>query len=196
MFGIECPRCKSAIGLGLTDLLQQRVERRDCPSCKVEIELSNSVVFFGLNMLLFGGLMMLLGYWGLQSEWFKMIIVGPLCWLTAPVIVQLVGKWEVCSYKTKDAVNARKWSRAGSISGWIFGGGVAVTCVSLGVYYAALMSRVVDYVEGGDSAALKDFQFGLKYRVLPAGVVAVIALVVTVAARVRLNRLRNVVSAK
>jgi len=65
MFEIECPRCKSLIGLGLIDFFQQRIERRDCPSCGVGLELSNSAHFFVLNMLLFGGLMMLLGYYGI-----------------------------------------------------------------------------------------------------------------------------------
>jgi len=54
------------------------------------------------------------------------IIVASLCWLIAPVIVQIIGRWQVCSYGVRDTINARRWSRAGCISGWIFGSAVAI----------------------------------------------------------------------
>lgn len=108
MFEIECPRCESLIRLEVSDFFRQRVEKRDCPSCGAKLELGNSALFFVINGLMFGGLMMLLGYWGLHRQWLKVIIVAPLCWLIAPVIVQIGGRWRICSERVLDSVGVRR----------------------------------------------------------------------------------------
>lgn len=192
MFEIECPQCKSPIGFGLTDFFQQRIEKRECPSCGVGLELSNPALFFVFNGLIFGGLVMVLGCWGLQSEWLKVIIVAPLCWLIAPVIVQILGRWRVCSYEPEDTINARRWSRAGCISGWIFGGAVAMTAITLALHLREFVFSANDFVMGGDSDGFEKFEFGLKFHVLPGIAVAVIALAVTIVARLKTKRLRGV----
>jgi hypothetical protein len=189
MFDIECPRCKSAIGLGLSDFFRQRVERRDCWSCRTELELSNSALFFVFNGLMFGGLMMVLGYWGLQREWLRVIIVAPLCWLMAPVFVQIVGRWRVCSERVRNAVSARRWSRIGSISAWIFGGAVTVAAISFGVHYRELVLGLEDWIMGGGSDVVGDFVFGMRYFVLWSIVVAVAAFAVMLIARWKTRRL-------
>lgn len=73
---IKCRRCKSVIGWELTDFLKQRIERRDCPDCGVEIELANSALFFVFNGLICGGLVMALGCEKAQSEWLKITESG------------------------------------------------------------------------------------------------------------------------
>jgi hypothetical protein len=135
--------------------------------------------------------MMLLAYWGLQSEWLKIIVVAPLCWLAAPLAVQILGRWRLCSCETKQTASVRKWLRLGSITGWIFGGAVAFTAITLTVYYRDFILSVGDFVGGADSQALDDFRFAVKFRVLPPGVIAVVALLLTITARYRLRALRN-----
>ena len=191
MFEIECPRCKSLIGLELSDFFRQRVERRDCPSCGVELELGNSALFFVCNGLAFGGLMMVLGYWGLQREWLKVIIVAPLCWLMAPVIVQIGGRWRICSEHLRDSVSVRRWSRAGCVSAWIFGGAATMTVISFAVHYRKLVFNVGDSVMNGESDAIGDFVFGMKFYVFGVAVIAIAALAVTLIARWKTKRLRS-----
>lgn len=192
MFEIECPRCKSLIGLGLSDFFRQRIERRECPSCGMELELGNSPLFFVVNGLTFGGLMMVLGYWGLQREWLKVIIIAPLCWLMAPVIVQIGGQWRVCPDRVRDTISARRWLRAGCISGWIFGGAATMTIISFAVHYRKLMSNIGDSVMGGDTDVIRDFIFGMKFYVFGGAVIALVALAVTLIARWKTKRLRGV----
>ena len=192
MFEIECPRCKSLIGLGLSDFFRQRVERRDCPGCGAELELANSALFFVANGLMFGGLMMVLGYWGLGREWLKVIIVTPLCWLMAPVIVQIGGRWRIYSERVRDTISVRRWSRAGCISAWIFGGAATMTVISFAVHYRKLVFNIGDFAMGDESDAIGDFMFGMKFYVLSGAVVAVAALVVMIVARWKTRRLRGV----
>jgi hypothetical protein len=71
MLDIKRRRCKSVIGLELTDFLKQRTDTPDCPDCGVEIEFANSALFFVFNGLIFGGLVMALGCENAQSEWLK-----------------------------------------------------------------------------------------------------------------------------
>ncbi|MHC4706369.1 MAG: hypothetical protein ACYS8I_04690 [Planctomycetota bacterium] len=188
MFDIECPRCKSAIGLGLSDFFRQRVERRDCWSCRMELELSNSALFFVFNGLMFGGLMMVLGYWGLQQEWLRVIIVAPLCWLMAPVFVQIGGRWRVCSERVRDAVGVRRWLRIGSISAWVFGGAVTMAAISFAVHYRRFVFGLEDWIGGGGSDATGEFVFGMRYFVLWSIVVAVAAFAVMLIARWKARR--------
>jgi len=192
MFGIECPRCKSLIGLGLSDFFRQRIEKRDCRSCGAELELTNSALFFAVNGLMFGGLVMLLGYWGLQQDWLKVIIVVPSCWLVAPVIVQIGGRWRICPERLRANVSALRWARAGSISAWIFGGAATMTIISFGVHYRKLMSNIGDSVMAVDSDAAADFTFGMKFYVFGGAVVAFAALAVMMVARWKTKTLRGV----
>jgi len=191
MFEIECPRCKSLIGLELSDFFRQRVERRDCPSCGVELELGNSALFFVCNGLVFGGLMMVLGYWGLQREWLKVIIVASLCWLMAPVIIQIGGRWRICSERLRDSVSVRGWSRAGCIGGWIFGGAATMTVISFAVHYRKLVFNIGDSVMNGESDAIGDFMFVMKFYVLGGAVIALVALAVTLIAQWKTKRMRS-----
>jgi hypothetical protein len=191
MFEFECPRCKSLIGLELSDFFRQRIEGRDCPSCGAELELGNSALLFVFNGLVFGGLVMLLGYWGLKHEWLKVIIAVPLCWLMVPVIVQIGGRWRICSERVLDSVGVRRWSRAGSISAWIFGGAATMTIISFAVHYRKLMSNIGDSVMAIDSDAAADFTFGMKFYVFGGAVVAFAALAVTLIARWKTKGLRG-----
>jgi len=191
MFEIECPQCKSLIGLEVSDFFRQRVERRACPSCGVGLELANSALFFVCNGLVFGGLMMVLGYWGLRSEWLKVIIVAPLCWLVAPVIVQIGGRWRICSEHLRDSVSVRRWSRAGCISGWIFGSAATMTVISFAVHYQKLVFNIGDSMMNGESDAIGDFVFGIKFYVFGGAVIALVALAVTLIARMKTKRMRS-----
>ncbi|MHC4497755.1 MAG: hypothetical protein ACYS21_01425 [Planctomycetota bacterium] len=76
MLHIKYRRGKPVIGWELTDFLKQRIERRDCPDCGVEIEVANSALFFVFNGLIFGGLVMALGWENAQSEWLKITESG------------------------------------------------------------------------------------------------------------------------
>lgn len=183
MFEIECPQCESAIGFGLADFFQQRVEQRDCQNCGAALELRNAGLFFVLNGMMFAGLIAMLGYWGFQREWIKVIIVVPVCWLTAPVLVQLVGQWRVRSGRGRDTIRAQRWSRVGSISGWIFGTAVALTAISYAMYF-----RKFVFSDIGEKA-IEEFSFALKYRVLAGVGISIVALAVTIIAWVIKRRL-------
>jgi hypothetical protein len=197
MFDIGCPQCKSLIGLELTDFFQQRIERRDCPNCGAGLELANSALFFVLNGLIFGGLMMTLGYRGLQNQWLKVIITAPLCWLLAPVIVQIVGRWRVRSYDAKDTVNALRWARTGCISGWVFGSAVAMAAISLAAHLRELVFDLTDSITTGDLGAgggpdaLEKLASGLKFHVLGGISVALVALAITIIARLKVKKLKS-----
>lgn len=192
MFEIECPRCKSLIGLELGDFFRQRIEKRECPSCGVGLELGNSALFFVSNGLVFGGLVMVLGYWGFHREWLKVIIAAPLCWLIAPVIVQIGGRWRICAERVRDTISVRRWSRAGCISSWIFGSAATMTVISFAVHYRELVFNVGDSVMNGESDAIGDFAFGMKFYVLGGAVVAIAALVVMMVARWKTKKLMGV----
>lgn len=192
MFNIECPRCETLIGLGLADFFQQRIEKRECPDCGAGLELCNAALFFVFNGLMFGGLMMLLSYWGFHKEWAKVIMVGPLCWVTAPVLVRIIGRWRICPYGVKDAISAGRWARVGSISGWIFGSAVAWTSIIFALHYRDFLLRLDDFAAVGGSDTVENFSYGLKFHVYPGLAVAFVALTVTIVTWVMRMRLRAV----
>jgi len=157
----------------------------------VGLELCNAALFFVLNGLIFGGLMTVLGYWAFQNEWLKVILVIPVCWLIAPVIVQIIARWRVCSYEGIDAIGAQRWARAGSVSGWIFGTAVAMTALCLTRHYRNLLLNASDVAGGGESDAFKEFMFGLKFHVALGIAVAIIALAVTLITWMMRRRLKG-----
>ena len=193
MFDIECPKCKMSIGPDFIGFFQQRIEKRECPNCGAELELCNAALFFVFNGLVFSGLLMLLGYWGFQKQWVKviiLIIVGSLCLVIGPVLAGVIGQWRVCSYGVKDAGKAGRWARAGSVSSWIFGSAVAWTAIRFAAHYRDFVLRADDFVGGGGDEALESLWFGLRFHVYPGIVVALAALAVSVVAWLMRRRLR------
>jgi len=111
MLEIKCPECKANIKGIMSDYLQWRSDRRICPHCGVQLEISNPIFCFGLCGLIFGVLVGSSYHWGFGNEWFRLVIAVLICWIVLPIIVRAVGRWQVLSSEQINANKIQKWSR-------------------------------------------------------------------------------------
>ncbi len=149
MLEIRCPRCERQIGGLLRDYVRLRSDRRKCPGCGVELEISNGFVCFGLCGLVFAIAFVLMGPLFVSATdldtgriWVGLIVAMLLCWGLMPVIVRTLGRWRVSRYGSVASVRARKWSGIAHISRWIFIVGVLVTGIIIVLRYRGLFGDV------------------------------------------------------
>ncbi len=147
MLEIRCPRCEARMGGLLRDCLQWRSDRRKCPNCGAEFEISNGFVCFGLCSLIFTSMFVtfLLAsatYLGIGGAWAGGLTAIVLCWALMPIIVRVLGRWRISSEGSAASVGARKWSWIAHISRWVFIVAVLVTGIIVVLRYRGLLQDV------------------------------------------------------
>jgi hypothetical protein len=143
MLEIKCPKCQALVGGGLGDYIRWRSDRRTCPNCGAELEISNGLICFGLCGLVFGALFASSNYWPFARA-ISLVLVVVLCWAIIPIIVRALGRWRVSTSGTAVSMKARKWSGVAHISGWVFAVAVLATFVIFGLQYKDLLAQAVD----------------------------------------------------
>jgi len=116
MFEIKCPECKVSTKGLLRDYVQWRSDRRICPRCGVQLEISNAIFCFGLCGLIFGILVGSSHYWGFGNQWLRLVTAVLICWMVLPVIVRVVGRWQVLSSEQGGSIKKRSWLRIVPVS--------------------------------------------------------------------------------
>jgi len=111
MFEIKCPKCKTNIKGLIHDYLQWRSDRRICPRCGVQLEVSNPIFCFGLCGLIFGIIIGSSHYWAFGNKWLRLAIAVLICWMVFPIIVRANGSWRAVAGEQKAGAVIRKWSR-------------------------------------------------------------------------------------
>jgi phage shock protein PspC (stress-responsive transcriptional regulator) len=116
MFEIKCPECKANTKGLLRDYLQWRSDKRKCPSCGAQLEISNAILCFGLCGLIFGVLIGSSHYWDFGNGWIRLVTAILICWIILPIIVRTIGRWNVLPCEQKNATGMRKLLRLVPIS--------------------------------------------------------------------------------
>ena len=111
MFEIKCLECKANIKGLLRDYLQWRSDRRKCPHCGVQLEISNAIFCFGLCGLIFGIIVGSSHYWAFGNEWHRLVIAVLICWMVLPIIVRAFGRWRALPSEQQAEAGIRKWTR-------------------------------------------------------------------------------------
>lgn len=147
MLEIGCPKCEVRMGGLLRDYLQWRSDRRKCPSCGAELEISNGFVCFGLCSLISASafvafLLVSATYLGIGGVWAGGLTAIVLCWGLMPIIVRVFGRWRISSGGSVASVRARRWSGIAHISRWVFIVAVLVTGIIVVLRYRGLLQDV------------------------------------------------------
>ncbi len=182
MLGTTCPRCGSRIGPGFKSILKQNLNRRHCPDCSITIELANSAMLTVFNGLLFGAMVMLIGYWGFHEKWIRVAIAVPVSWLITPFIIRLLGEWEICCEKDGNLSAVEKWSGIEQFSQWIFGTAAATSVIQFGWHYRDMIASFLNTDSLANSEQMQSFTT-LPTRIWLAVAVSSVALIVTFTAR-------------
>jgi hypothetical protein len=124
MLEIKCPKCRANIKGLMWDYVQWRSDRRKCPHCGAQLEISNAILCFGLSGLIFG--IVIGGSHHLSfgnacppfvwREWLRLIIAVLVCWIVLPIIVRVVGRWHILAEGQKSTVGIRKMSHLVPVS--------------------------------------------------------------------------------
>jgi len=120
MLEIKCPNCEAKTKGLVRDYLQWRSDRRICPNCGVQLEISNPILCFGLCGLVFGFVVGSSYYWSFGNacppffwrKWLSLVMAILICWIVLPVIVRAIGRWQVLASGQKSIV----WSRVIAVS--------------------------------------------------------------------------------
>jgi len=131
MLEIQCPECEVKIKGLLRDYLQWRSDRRICPHCGAQLEISNAIFCFGLCGLIFGALVGSSHYWGLGNEWLSLVTAVLICWMVLPIIVRAVGRWQVLSSEQGGSIKKRNWSRIVLVS-------LSALAIAFGITYCVV----------------------------------------------------------
>jgi phage shock protein PspC (stress-responsive transcriptional regulator) len=148
MLEVKCPKCEAKTGGLAGDYIQWRSDRRKCPYCGVELEISNGIFCFGFCGLIFGVLLALSNIWGFEHVWLRLVVLVLLCWAIMPIVVRVFGRWRVITGVGRASSEARKWAGVAHISRWVFSVAFIVTAVSMGLQYRALLSGLGDIDSG------------------------------------------------
>jgi len=148
MLEVKCPKCEAKTGGLAGDYIQWRSDRRRCPNCGAELEISNGIFCFGFCALIFGLLLVLSSMWGFEHVWLRLVVLVLLCWAIMPIVVRIFGRWRVISGVGGAFSKARKWAGVAHISRWVFSVAFVVTGVSMGLQYRAFLLGLGD-VESG-----------------------------------------------
>jgi len=131
MFEIKCPNCEANIKGLVRDYLQWRSDRRKCPSCGAQLEISNAIFCFGLCGLVFGFVVGSSYYWSFGNEWIALVIAILICWIVLPVIVRAIGRWQVLASKQGGSVKKRSWSQIVPVS-------ISALAIAFGITYCVV----------------------------------------------------------
>lgn len=191
MLEMKCQKCERGIRWWPYELFQPAGDKRVCPWCEEQYELSNPAVCSVLNGLIFAGVMTGLAFVGLDYQWLRVVAAGFVSWLIHPFLVAIFGRWHSRSYRIEDSRRARGWVIVGAIGGWIFGIAAVFTIISFALLYRDVLGGLG--VEGAeDSRAVEVFLSGLRYRIAVGFAVSVLGLVVAKVASLMRVKLRNV----
>ena len=138
MFEIKCPKCRVDIKGMAGDYIRWRSDRRECPACKGQLVISNSVVCFGLCGFLLGVLIGSSNFWVFGNEWGRIVTMVFICWAIMPVIVRIVGRWRVLPEDYSDSAGMKWWANVAYISGWVVAIALGITYSSAGLYWKYL----------------------------------------------------------
>jgi len=163
--------------------------KKECAHCAGKFELTNPAICSAIDGLLFSGIMVLFGAFGLQRlGW---LVAGLVSWLILPFIVWLLGRWHSRSYRTEDLARSRAWAVVGAVSGWVFAVAVALTAIGFGLSYRDLLASLSSWEGAIESQAIEDFTGTIKSW-LPIGAgAALAAFVLAKIASIRRSQLRN-----
>lgn len=147
MLEIRCPGCEAQTGGLLRDYVRWRSDRRKCPSCGAELEISNGLVCFGVcslasacafvAFLLVGAACLGVGGIGAGS-----LVAIVFCWALMPIVVRGLGRWRISPGGGVASVRARRWSGIAHVSRWVFIVAVVVTGIIIGLRYRGLLQDV------------------------------------------------------
>ena len=192
MLEMKCHKCETEIEWWPYDLFQPISDKRVCPSCGEEHELSNPAVCSVLNGLIFAGVMTALGLVGLGYQWLRVIAAGLVSWFVHPFLVAIFGRWRRRSYRIEHSSRARVLVIVGTIGGWIFGIAAVFTIISFALLYRDILGGL-GLVEGTSSPqASEEFLSGLRYRITIGCAVAAVGIVISTVALAMRGRLRYV----
>jgi hypothetical protein len=139
MFEIKCPKCEANIKGLLWDYVQWRSDRRKCPGCGAQLEISNPIFCCGLCGLIFGIIIGSSHYWNfgnacppcLRREWIRLVIAILICWMALPIIVRTTGRWQALPSNQTIAIRLKKWSQIIPIS-------LAALAIALSITYSTI----------------------------------------------------------
>jgi hypothetical protein len=132
MFEIKCPECKANIKGITSDYLQWRSDRRICPHCGVQLEISNAIYCFGLCGLIFGIIIGSSHYWDFGNEWLRLIVAVLICWMVLPIIVRVNGSWRAVASEQNTTAGIRKWTRLIPVS-------ILALAIAFGITYCIIL---------------------------------------------------------
>jgi hypothetical protein len=147
MLEIKCPACEAQIRGLLRDYMRLRSDRRKCPGCGVELEISNGFVCFGLCGLIFASafvtfLLVSATYFDVGGMWAGSLTAIVFCWGLMPVIVRGFGRWRKSSGGSIASISVRRWSGIAHISRWVFIVAVLGTGIIIVLRYRELLKEV------------------------------------------------------
>ena len=187
MLEIKCPKCQALFGGWLADYIQWRSDRRKCPNCGAQLEISNGLICFGLCGLMFAALFASSNYWPCARP-ISLVLVVVLCWAIIPIIVRVLGRWRVSTTGTLLSMKARRWSGVAHISGWVFAVAVLATFVIFGLQYKDLLAQAADM--DSDLYSTEGFLASVKLATLVGLGIAAVALAVNLFALAMRRRAR------
>jgi hypothetical protein len=132
MFEIKCSKCKLNTKGLLWDYLQWRSDRRICPRCGIQLEISNPILCFGLCGLIFGIIIGSSHYWDFGNEWLRLAVAVLTCWMVLPIIVRVNGIWRAVASEQKTAAGIRKWTRFVPVS-------LLALAIAFGITYCIIL---------------------------------------------------------